>query len=94
MEYPTLTVDLIDSGAISLLRDMERLNLIRVNPPERTAGALRLPPKGSLSERFAGALHLSAEKYAAFQTTLQEGRAEWERDIYWIPTSSSDTSPV
>jgi hypothetical protein len=74
----TITIDLIDSGALSLLRDMERLNLIRVNPPEKAAAA----PKGSLSERFAGALRLSAEKYAAFQTALQEGRAEWERDTY------------
>ncbi|MDR2740231.1 MAG: hypothetical protein LBB68_10440 [Treponema sp.] len=72
----TLTVDLIDSGALSLLRDMERLNLIRVTSPEKPAAA----PKGSLSERFAGALHLSAEKYASFQTALQEGRAKWERD--------------
>jgi hypothetical protein len=29
----TLTIDLIDSGALKLLRDMEHLNLIRVNPP-------------------------------------------------------------
>jgi hypothetical protein len=29
----TLTIDLIETGALSLLRDMERLNLIRVNPP-------------------------------------------------------------
>jgi hypothetical protein len=29
----TLTIDLIDSGTLNLLRDMERLNLIRVNPP-------------------------------------------------------------
>jgi hypothetical protein len=72
----TLTVDLIDSGALSLLQDMERLNLIRVNPPEKTAP----PPQGSLSERFAGALRLSPEKYASFQTALQQGRAEWERD--------------
>jgi hypothetical protein len=35
MENPmTLTIDLIDSGALNLLRDLERLNLIRVNPPE------------------------------------------------------------
>jgi hypothetical protein len=72
----TLTIDLIDSGALSLLRDMEHLNLIRVNPPEKTAAA----PQGSLSERFAGALHLSGEKYAAFQNALQKGRAEWKRD--------------
>jgi hypothetical protein len=79
----TLTIDLIDSGALNLLRDMERRNLIRVNPPENTAAA----PEGSLSgrdlsRRFAGALRLSAEKYAAFQNALQEGRSEWERDIY------------
>jgi hypothetical protein len=29
----TLTIDLVDSGAINLLRDMECRNLIRVNPP-------------------------------------------------------------
>ncbi|MDR2759068.1 MAG: hypothetical protein LBB78_06790 [Spirochaetaceae bacterium] len=33
----TLTVDLIDSDALGLLEDMERRNLIRVNPPEKTA---------------------------------------------------------
>jgi hypothetical protein len=74
----TLTIDLIDSSALDLLRDMERRNLIRVNPPEKAAPTT----EGSLSERFAGALHLSAEKYAAFETALREGRAEWERDIY------------
>jgi hypothetical protein len=79
----TLTIDLINTGALSLLQDMERLNLIRVTPPENTATAL----KGSLSERalsrrFAGALRLSPEKYTAFQNALQEGRDEWERDIY------------
>jgi hypothetical protein len=78
MEYPTLTINLIDSGALSLLRDMERLNLIRVNLPEETAAV----PQGRLSEHFAGALHLSAQKYAAFQSALQEGRTEWERDIW------------
>jgi hypothetical protein len=73
-----LTIDLIDSGAFNLLREMERLNLIRVNPPGKTGAE----HKSRLSERFAGALHLSAEKYAAFQTALRESRAEWERDIY------------
>jgi hypothetical protein len=74
----TLTIDLIDTGALNLLRDMERLNLIRVNPPEKTTAE----PKGKLSERFAGALHLSDEKYAEFQNALRKGRTEWERDIY------------
>jgi hypothetical protein len=78
MAYTTLTIDLLDSGALRLLQDMERLNLIRVNPVEQNTAA----PKGRLSERFAGALRLSAEKYAAFQNTLRQGRSEWERDIY------------
>jgi hypothetical protein len=74
----TLTIDLIDSGALKLLQDMERLNLIRVNSPAKNGMAL----ERKLSERFAGALHLSAEKYAVFQNALYEGRAEWERDTY------------
>jgi hypothetical protein len=79
MEDPmTLSIDLIDSGALNLLRDMERLNLIRVNTVPQKEAEMR----GKLSERFAGSLHLSASKYAAFQDTLREGRNEWERDIY------------
>jgi hypothetical protein len=74
----TLTIDLIDRGAIDLLRDMERLNLIRLNPAAGNSAA----PDGKLSERFAGALHLSEKKYNAFQNTLREGRSEWVRDIY------------
>jgi hypothetical protein len=74
----TLTVDLIDSTALGLLQDMERRNLIRVTAPGKAVPV----PKGSLSERFAGALHLSAENHAAFQTALREGRTQWERDIY------------
>jgi hypothetical protein len=81
----TLTIDLIDSGALNLLQDMERLNLIRVNSPEfsvQEASPPPYPPEDGLSTRFAGALHLSAEKYAAFQSALQNGRDEWERDTY------------
>jgi hypothetical protein len=89
----TLTIDLINSGALNLLQDMERLNLIRVHPEAYESGVQEPPPpymaeqtaaepEGSLSERFAGALRLSDEKYAAFQNALQEGRSEWERDIY------------
>ncbi|MDR1148685.1 MAG: hypothetical protein LBK66_08650 [Spirochaetaceae bacterium] len=69
-----VTIDLIDSGVLKLLGDMERLNLIRVNPHEKNTTT----PKGRLSERFAGSLHLSAEKYAAIQNALGESRSEWE----------------
>jgi hypothetical protein len=68
----TLTIDLIDSGALKLLRDMESLNLIRVNSPDPGVQEAPRPytPTGSLSKRFAGALRLSAKKYVAFQSAL------------------------
>jgi hypothetical protein len=33
----TLTIDLIDNGVLTLLQDMERLNLLRVNPPAESS---------------------------------------------------------
>ena len=36
----------------------------------------------NLSERFAGALHLTDEQYNDFQTQLSESRNEWERNIF------------
>ena len=38
--------------------------------------------KQKLSERFAGALHLTEEQYNNFQIELLENRKEWERSIY------------
>ena len=38
--------------------------------------------KQKLSERFAGALHLTEEQYNNFQIQLLENRNEWERSIY------------
>jgi hypothetical protein len=38
--------------------------------------------KQKLSERFAGALHLTDKQYNNFQTQLLENRNEWERSIY------------
>jgi hypothetical protein len=73
-----LTIDLINHEALNLLQDMERLNLIRVTPSVKASSV----QGGKLSNRFAGALHLSDEGYAAYQNTLQKGRVEWERDIY------------
>jgi hypothetical protein len=35
-----------------------------------------------LSERFAGALRLSDNEYAAFQNSLHEGRNEWKKDTF------------
>jgi hypothetical protein len=72
VEQPTVTIDLIDKGALSLLRDMERLNLIRVNSAEKTAAA----PEGRLSERFAGALRLSARDAALPEKSRGQSRDE------------------
>ena len=74
----TVTVEVIQDRAINLLSDMEHLDLIRLNVPVKYA---TMPDK-KLSERFAGALHLSSDKYEEYQNTLQEGRSEWIRDIY------------
>jgi hypothetical protein len=52
MENPvTLTIDLVDSGALSLLRDMERRNLIRVNPPAGGATEIAAAEKKTLPDR-------------------------------------------
>jgi hypothetical protein len=70
-----ITVDIIDKGALRLLHDMELLKLIRLKTPV----AKEEQKDGRLSERFAGALHLSDEQYEEFQIALTQGRNEWER---------------
>jgi len=72
----TVTVEVINNRALNLLSDMEHLDLIRVNIPTRTVSN----PK--LFAHLAGALKLSDEKYENYQKTLQEGRNEWDRDIF------------
>ena len=72
-------IEVIQDGALNLLSDMERLNLIKVSAPaENTVIQQRKKP----SEQFAGALHLSDSGYEAYQNTLREGRNEWNRNIY------------
>jgi hypothetical protein len=73
----TLTINVLETGALPLLQDMERLNLIRVTASAGTAAGGQ-----KLSERFAGALHLSDQEYAGFQAAIEQGRNEWARDIF------------
>ena len=73
-----LTIEIIRDGAINLLSDMERLDLIRVNAPAKNDTA----PGKRLSQQFAGALRLSDTAYEAYQNALREGRNEWRKDIY------------
>jgi hypothetical protein len=45
----------------------------------------KTPPSGkqqTLSERFAGSLHLTDEQYKNLQVQLVESRNEWERNIF------------
>ncbi|MCL2761575.1 MAG: hypothetical protein FWD36_00015 [Treponema sp.] len=74
----TMTIEVINNGALNLLSGMERLNLIRVNIP--TISTIESGEK--LSKQFAGALKLSDAKYESYQNALQESRNEWNRTIY------------
>jgi len=73
-----VTVEIIHDGAIDLLSDMERLELIKVNIPNKT-NEIR---NNELSKQFAGALHLSDAAYEKYQNDLREGRNEWRKGIY------------
>ena len=74
----TVTVEVIQNRAYDLLSDMERLDLIRISAPAKNIDI----HEKKLSERFAGALHLSDDRYEECQNTLREGRNEWLRTIY------------
>jgi len=69
MEY---TVNVINADAMPLLNDMVKMQFIRMRP--NTA-------KQKLSEKFAGALHLSDKEYDDFHNYLKNSRNEWERNI-------------
>jgi len=74
----TLTVEILNTNALNLLSDMERLDLIRLNSLTRTTTV----NSEKLSHQFAGTLKLTDAQYEIFQKTLQESRNEWERNIY------------
>ena len=74
----TVTIEVIRDEAFTLLSDMERLELIQINTTTKNTTR----EKGKLSEQYGGALHLSDARYEAYQNALQEGRNEWNRDIY------------
>jgi hypothetical protein len=73
-----MTIDIINNDALRLLHDMEYLRLIRMRAKMDESKKSRQ----SLSEQFAGALHLSDEQYEDFQSMLKKSRNEWERNIY------------
>jgi len=73
----TVTIEVINNRAFNLLSDMEHLDLIRVNMPTNITSSSE-----KLSDHLAGALKLSDTQYEYYQKTLQEGRNEWDRNIY------------
>ena len=74
----TVTIEVINNRAFNLLSDMEHLDLIRVNIPTNTTSS----SNEKLSDHLAGALKISDTQYENYQKTLQEGRNEWDRNIY------------
>ena len=72
----TGTIEVIHEGALTLLMDMEGLDLIRINAPVKTV----VNERGKLSDQFAGRLNLTDTAYDAYQNAIKEGRDGW-RDI-------------
>ncbi|GHU21000.1 hypothetical protein FACS1894164_00160 [Spirochaetia bacterium] len=67
-----ILVDIVDDNALCLLRDMEVLNLIQLKIP------VIEKQKHKLSDKFAGALHLSDEQYENFQAAIKMDRDNWK----------------
>ena len=74
----TMTIEVINNGALTLLSGMERLNLIRVN----VSSGSTIESDIKLSKQFAGAIKLSDAKYESYLNAMQESRNEWNRNIY------------
>lgn len=64
----------IDDVKPKLIAGLEALNVVKVIKKD-------IQPKKKLSEKYAGALHLTDEEYNNFQNYLTQSRNEWERDI-------------
>lgn len=71
----TLTIEVLNEKALPLLRDLENLDIIRIQPPEK--------PKRKLSEELYGSI--TPELAADLHRQLEEMRNEWERDIWPTP---------
>lgn len=70
----TVLLQINNDKAYKLIEDLEALNIVKVLQKGEH-------PKRKLSEKFAGALHLSDEEYQNLQDSLTQSRNEWERDI-------------
>lgn len=73
----TLTIEVLNEKALPLLRNLENLDIIRIQPPPEA------PPKRKLSEELRGSI--TPELAADLHRQLEEMRNEWERDISPTP---------
>jgi hypothetical protein len=80
----TFVVEVLNEKAVSLLRDLEDLDIIRLipqepEPDEKTEKTVQNRVAGRLSEQFRGSI--PPEVAADLHRQLEEMRNEWERDI-------------
>jgi len=61
---------------VGYLQQKARQNTAQINKQHRE------PSPQALSKQFAGALRLSDTAYKTMQNSLQEGRIEWNHDIF------------
>ncbi|GHT30326.1 hypothetical protein AGMMS49574_09740 [Bacteroidia bacterium] len=64
-----ITIEVIDKGAMSLLKGMERLRLIRLSSKS-------LPQKTNLAKKYRGAM--TKQSTIEIDNQLDELRNEWE----------------
>jgi len=74
----TLIIEYENDLAENILQSLVGLKVIRILKQNRVEPNVRQ----KLSERFAGALHLTDRQYDDMQLELDKSRAEWERNIY------------
>jgi len=70
----TVTVEIKNDIALTLLRNLESMHILRVVEDKASKA------KQKLSERFAGCL--SEERSEELQQELMQMRKEWARDTY------------
>ena len=70
----TVLVELTNQRAISLLKELEELNILKILKRNKP---LKADKTQSLAERFAG--KLAAADAVSFHQQLKESREEWER---------------
>jgi hypothetical protein len=78
----TLTIDLIDNGVLNLLQDMERLNLIRVNPPAKASAAQDRRETGQSLCGAAKDSKLTMERFRQMQQEDIDIEAEADRRLW------------